>query len=166
MLCISSFGRCWPRIFKSCSQKWNFAGSLMVPDENAIFILVCMFQSAQSRWKWGEGAIPPSIFCRNRSKTFSYKIPWITTCPPRFSKLPTASQPISPENDGKWISQKTACIYQLSISLMFLPIKTKNVAHFEYWTLKITTILSLPHKNIDSYYVLLHTFGLPYSRKF
>ena len=44
LLCISSFGRCWPRIFKSCSQKWNFAGSLMVPDENAIFILVCMFQ--------------------------------------------------------------------------------------------------------------------------
>ena len=40
------------------------------------------------------------------------------TCSPGFSNLPTASQPISPENDGKWISQKTACIYQLSISLM------------------------------------------------
>ena len=60
----------------------------------------------------------PPDFGRNRSKTFSYKTPWITTLPPRFSKLPTTSQPISPENDGKWISQKTACIYQLSISLM------------------------------------------------
>ena len=61
LLCISSFGRCWPRIFKSCSQKWNFAGSLMVPDENAIFILVCMFESAKGRWNWGEGAIATSI---------------------------------------------------------------------------------------------------------
>ena len=77
------------------------------------------------------------------------------TCSPGFSNLPTASQPISPENDGKWISQKTACIYQLSISLTLFSIKTKNVAHFTHWALKITTILSLPHKNIDpSYYGL------------
>ena len=33
----------------------------MVPDENAIFILVCMFQSAKGRWNWGEGAIATSI---------------------------------------------------------------------------------------------------------
>ena len=32
----------------------------MVPDENAIFILVCMFQSAKGRWNWGEGAIATS----------------------------------------------------------------------------------------------------------
>ena len=33
--------------------------------------------------------IPPD-FDRNRNKTFSFKRPWITTCPPGFSELPTS----------------------------------------------------------------------------
>ena len=32
--------------------------------------------------------VPPD-FDRNRSKTFSFKRPWIATCPPGFSELPT-----------------------------------------------------------------------------
>ena len=32
----------------------------MVPDENAIFILVCMFQSAKGGWNWGEWEIATS----------------------------------------------------------------------------------------------------------
>ena len=31
----------------------------------------------------------PTDFARNRSKTFSFKRPWIATCPPGFSELPT-----------------------------------------------------------------------------
>ena len=31
----------------------------------------------------------PTDFARNRSKTFSFKRPWIATCPPGLSELPT-----------------------------------------------------------------------------
>ena len=37
-----------------------------------------------------EGGPPPQFFGKDRSKTFFLKRPWIATCPPGFSDLPTA----------------------------------------------------------------------------
>ena len=40
-----------------------------------------------------EPAIPSPEIDMNRRKTFSFKRPWITGCPSRFSKFPTALEP-------------------------------------------------------------------------
>ena len=40
------------------------------------------------------GPIAPSNFGRSRSKTFSFKRPWMTMCPLRFLELPTALLPV------------------------------------------------------------------------
>ena len=40
------------------------------------------------------GPINPSDFGRYRSKTVSFKMPWITLCPLRFIDLPTALLPV------------------------------------------------------------------------
>ena len=60
--------------------------------EGVFFLELSGFDLTKGRRSWGyKGAIAPPDFSRNRSKTFSFKRPWIATCPPPvFLNLPTA----------------------------------------------------------------------------
>ena len=60
--------------------------------EGVFFLELSGFDLTKGRRSWGyKGAIAPPDFSRNRSKKFSFKRPWIATCPPPvFLNLPTA----------------------------------------------------------------------------
>ena len=81
-------------------------------------ILIFIFCEPQGLRNRGEGArraISPPDFGRNRSRTFSFKRPWITTCPSKFIDLPA----------GLLSDYLNACNYQ--------PLFPSTIFFFLFW---------------------------------